>query len=235
MSRTYAVGYARVSTAGQEDRHGLDAQEDGIRALMKREGFTALNGVLRETANGDLPAEERPLLAEALALVRDGHAAVLVVDALDRLDRTLTGQEATLALVWQGGGRVFTRAGEVPRDDPDDPMRTAMRQMQGVFAQLEKATIKARMRAGKRAKAARGGYVGGRPPFGWRAQGGQLVEVTTEQAVIRTARRKRKQGWSLEQIAAWLQRETAHRPRGGGNWTKVAVWRLLGEDRDRAA
>src|SRR5207244_11738718 len=87
----------------------------------------------------------------------------------DRLARTLSVQEAALASVWAQGGRVFLPEGEVLRDDPDDPMRTAMRQMMGVFSQLERGMITARLRAGRAAKAASGGYAYGSPPFGWRA------------------------------------------------------------------
>ena len=64
--------------------------------------------------------------------VEDGTASGLVVYKLDELARSLTVQEGTLAKVWGLGGSVFSvDLGEVARDDPDDPMRTAMRQMVG--------------------------------------------------------------------------------------------------------
>ena len=55
----------------------------------------------------------------------------VVVYNLDRLARKLTVQEGVLATVWDRGGSVFSLGdgGEVQQDDPDDPMRTAMRQM----------------------------------------------------------------------------------------------------------
>ncbi len=60
-------------------------------------------------------------------------------------------QEAILAQAWAAGGRVFAAdAGEILADDADDPMRIAMRQMMGVFAQLERGMIRARMARGKR-------------------------------------------------------------------------------------
>jgi len=55
-------------------------------------------------------------------------------------------------------------AGESHADDADDPMRTAMRQMTGVFAQLERGMIRARMARGKRAAAAQGRYTSANPP-----------------------------------------------------------------------
>jgi len=38
--------------------------------------------------------------------------------------------------------------------------------------------------AGKAQKVAKGGYGGGRPPFGWRAEGKELVPDAREQEVV---------------------------------------------------
>jgi hypothetical protein len=74
-----------------------------------------------------------------------------VADLL-RLARALTVQEVILAQVWAYCAVMFTTdQGEIFRDDPDDPMRTAMRQMAGVLAQLERGMIAFRLRMGKRA------------------------------------------------------------------------------------
>lgn len=95
---------------------------------------------------------------------------------LDRLARDLMTQEAALGLVWRHGGLACTvDQSEIRADDPADPMRTAFRQMLGVFAQLERGMIRARMDAGRQAKDERGGYVGGAPKMGLRAEGHELV------------------------------------------------------------
>ena len=59
------------------------------------------------------------------------------------------------------------------------PMRTAMRQMVGVFGGLDRRLITRRLRDGRRAKAAQGGKAVGRYPFGWAEDG----EVAREQRV----------------------------------------------------
>lgn len=62
-------------------------------------------------------------------------------------------QQAILAIAWKADATVFTvDGGVVLRDDPDDPMRKAIRQMQGVFAELERSLITKRMRDGRDAK-----------------------------------------------------------------------------------
>jgi DNA invertase Pin-like site-specific DNA recombinase len=103
------------------------------------------------------------------------------------------------------GGSAFTAdLGEVARDDPDDPMRTALRQMIGVVAQLERGMIAARLRAGRRAKAEVGGYAYGAPRYGLRAEDGVLVADAAEQRAIARARELREDGASLREIAATL-------------------------------
>ena len=114
-------------------------------------------------------------------------------------------------------------------DDPDDPMRTAMRQMMGVFAQLERGMIVARLRRGRQVKKDLGGYAHGRPPYGYLAEGGALVPVAQEQAAISRARELSKRGKSLRQIADVLGQE-GHLPRTGRTWHPPMVARLVQND-----
>ena len=224
---TKAVGYIRVSSSTQLDGYGLAAQEaDIIRAA--RSHRLRLTGVFRdEGVSGSLEAALRPGLAEALARIESGEAEVLLVPRLDRLARRLTIQEAALAQVWKHEGVVIAAdQGRVPKDDPDDPMRTAMRQMMGVFAQLERSMIVARLRRGREMKGESGGYAAGRPPYGFRAESGSLVAVPEEQQAITLATRLRKNGLSYRQIGQRLHAEGLH-PRSGGRWHPPMVSRLV--------
>ena len=101
-----------------------------------------------------------------------------------------------------------------------------MRQMMGVFGQLERAMIVARLRRGRRAKEEMGGYAQGRPPYGYRAEGGGLVKARKEQEAITAARRLRKKGLSYRQIAARLEADGMV-PRSGGRWHPPMVARLI--------
>ena len=147
---------------------------------------------------------------------------------LDRLARKLTVQEATLAKVWDVGGSVFAvDLGEVPRDDPDDPVKTALRQMIGVFAQLERGMIAARLRSGRLLKAERGGYAGfGSPPYGTRCVNGELRTNTTEHRAIERAVALRSSGASLRTIADTLTAE-GYRPKRADRWHPETLRRML--------
>jgi DNA invertase Pin-like site-specific DNA recombinase len=223
------IGYVRVSTEKQaEDGLGLAVQEKSILRWAREHGHRLVRIVRDEAVSGALPAEERLGLAEALSLIRNGKAAGLVIARLDRLARELTVQEAILAQVWRHGGTVFASdTGEIARDDPDDPMRTAMRQMMGVFSQLERAMIGARLRAGRKLKAERGGFAYGSPPFGFKAEGGGLVEEPEEQKALKRIRQLARRGASLRTIAQTLESEGYH-PKRSSRWHPETLRLILG-------
>jgi DNA invertase Pin-like site-specific DNA recombinase len=126
------------------------------------------------------------------------------------------------------GGVVYsTLRGEILPDDADDPMRTAIRQVMGVFAQLDRALIAKRMRNGRKAKALTGGYAGyGSPAYGQQAVNRELVDVPSEQQAIRTIQELRGLGMSYQAIATKLNDEGV-KPKRGGVWYAMGVRRVL--------
>ena len=190
------VAYLRVSTGEQERRGTIAQQRTDLRAWAKANGHRIVAWCEDDGVSGALP-EQRPGLTDALAAL--DNADGLVVKELGRLARDLTTQELVLAHVWKAERVTFTIGGEVRQDDADDPMRTAMRQMLGVFNQLERGMIRAHMRAGRRAKAARGGYTGGSPAFGVRAEKRELVPDESEAAALARIVELRRKGKSYRQ------------------------------------
>jgi DNA invertase Pin-like site-specific DNA recombinase len=224
-----AVGYVRVSTDRQaENGPGLAVQERAIRDYCKRQRFRLTTILRDEGVSGTTDPGARPGLSEALELVRDSGTKVLVVPSLDRLARSLTAQEAALAHVWKVGARVFaTDTGEILQDDPEDPMRTAMRQMMGVFAQLERGMINARLRRGRREKAEGGGFAYGAPPYGSRAKDGALVPAAEELEAMTLAYALRHEDppRSYRAIGSALTK-AGHSPRRAKRWHPDVVRRL---------
>jgi DNA invertase Pin-like site-specific DNA recombinase len=222
------TAYRRVSTSGQIDKYGLPAQETDMRAFAKANGHKIIRVETDGGLRGTLSDDDRPALLAALRSIRDGEADGILIPSLNRLARLLTVQEAILAKVWQMGGRVFAAdTGEITPDDPDDPMRTAMRQMAGVFAQLDRAMLVKRLRNGRAEKAKQGGYAGyGSPAYGQRAEDGQLVTDDSEQAAVTRMRELRGDGLSLRQIAAQLDSEGI-KPKRGESWHPQTVARVL--------
>ena len=62
-----------------------------------------------------------------------------------------------------------------PDVDGPDELRDLIRNILGSIAAYERAVIRGRMMAGRRAKAAEGRYIGGIPRFGYSTVDGELV------------------------------------------------------------
>jgi DNA invertase Pin-like site-specific DNA recombinase len=226
------IGYRRVSTSGQVDRYGLPMQETDLRAYARSSGHQIVRIETDGAKPGSLPPDERPSLLAALKAIEKGDAdGLLIPGDLDRLARELIVQEAILSRVWKSGGVVHaTTRGEILADDPDDPMRTAIRQFMGVVAQLDRALVAKRMRNGRKAKAAAGGYAGyGSPQFGVRSVDGELVTDDREAAVTARMRELRGEGLSYRLIADRLNAEGLNSKRGG-TWHPQTVARVLARE-----
>ncbi|WP_244206599.1 recombinase family protein [Streptomyces swartbergensis] len=235
----------RVSTAGQAaDGYGLDAQEADCRRWAKAQTGPRIRIVHMVTdgdgkggKSGTSLLDERPGLMEAVEWIAEGKADGILAPNLDRLARELTVQEAVLSYVWALGARAFTADhGEHLEDDASDPMRTAMRQMRGVFHQLDRGLIIKRLTEGRAAKGERGGYAYGAPRFGQRVVDSELSDDERENEIAETMERWRdEEGLSVRAICARANSRDDMPSKRGGKWHPTTVQRLLSpEAREKA-
>jgi DNA invertase Pin-like site-specific DNA recombinase len=227
------TAYLRVSTDAQAEHGlGLDVQRQAIRAWARAHGHRITSWHTDSGVSGSNGLDFREALPDAVAEVRAGRAAGLVVYRLDRLARDLVLQETLLAEIAAAGGLVFsTMPGEqaVIEDDPEDPSRRLIRQVLGAVAEYERSLIRLRLRNGRRRKAEQGGYAFGSPPYGYRAEGRELVPEPAEQVALARIRQLRAVGSSIRQIAVTLTAE-GHRPKRGERWHPEIVRRILARD-----
>jgi DNA invertase Pin-like site-specific DNA recombinase len=213
------AAYIRVSTDRQaEEGQGLDVQRRAIRQWAKSNGHLVTMWTADEGLSGSNGLDSRAGLLEALSAVSEQSVTGIVVYRLDRLARDLVLQEQLLAEVWRVGGRVFsTSPSEDAYLDPNgadtDPSRKLIRQVLGAVAEYERSMIRLRMSAGRARKAERlrpesptgHAYAYGAPPYGWRADGRELVPVPEEQLVLARIAELRESGTSLRGVAACLK------------------------------
>lgn len=223
------IAYVRVSTKGQaEDGFGLEVQEHSIRKWAKANGHRIVAVLHDDGVSGTKDVADRPGLSEALDMLRPPPKATgLVVAKLDRLARALHVQESVLQVAWRAGASVYTvDGGEVLQDDPDDPMRTFLRQVIGGVAQLDRSLIAKRMADGRQAKADAGLHAVGDYAFGYRGDGkGRDRDAAPhdgEQHAVRRIVEMRKEGSSYREIAAVLDAEGL-RPRRADHWSPMSV------------
>ena len=189
------------------------AVEHGLRlvAVEGDEGVTGSNGL-----------DARVGLASALARLEGGEAECLVVYRLDRLARDFVLQELLVNRLRDRGTRILS----VMEPDIDtvtnDPTKVLIRQIIGAIAQYERALIRGRMQAGKLIEAARGGYVGGQPSYGKRADEQDLVDDAAGVKVVQLVLDLRKTGASYREICLALT-DAGYRPRRARSWQPMVV------------
>ena len=223
MTKQRVIGYLRVSTAEQVEGFGLEVQETKVRAYCKAHDLKLVDVLSDEGQSGSNGLETCQGLAQGLARIEQGEASALVVYRFDRLARDLILQETIIVRLEDAKATVLSVS--EPAMDGDDATRKMVRQMLGVIAEYERAVIRGRMMAGKAAKVAKGGYGGGRPPYGYRAENGELVPDEQEQSLVETVVDLRKKGRSYREISAVLG-GAGMTTRSGGEFNSNQVRRI---------
>ena len=217
-----ALGYVRVSTDEQVQGNGLTVQRQAIAGYCKAEGTTLVDVFADEGISGSNGLEHRVGLATALARLEAGDANCLVVYRLDRLARDYVLQELLVARLRQAGTPVRSVMEPDIDTNTDDPTKILLRQILGSIGQYERALIRGRMQAGKMIKAAKGGYVGGQPGYGQRAEDQELVADLAEVEIVRLVSALRAEGQSYRAVCAALD-EAGLIPRRAKQWHPAVV------------
>jgi DNA invertase Pin-like site-specific DNA recombinase len=219
------IGYIRVSTTEQAtEGFGLAVQRKAIQTYCKANGLRLLDIASDEGLSGSNGLDTRPGLAAAIVRIEDHEASALVVYRMDRLARDLMLQETIIAKLRQADANVLSvTEADI---DSEEPTRVMVRQILGAVAQYERATIRQRVTRGKAEKQAQGGYAGGRPRYGYRAQDKALEADESEQEAVALARRLHGEKLSLRQIGAKLA-EAGYQPKAGEQWHPNQVRRIL--------
>lgn len=197
-SRLKALGYCRVSTEDQA-REGLslEAQESKIHAYSTIKDFDLLEIIVDPGLSGkDM---QRAGLQKALTLLRSGEARALIVYKLDRLTRST---KDLLALVYDTFIPESISLHSITETlDTTSANGRFFLTMLGAMANWEAETIRERTKEALRHKIAKGEWTG-RVPFGFAVgPNGILTGDPTQQAIIRKAKRLRREGLSIRDIA----------------------------------
>ena len=113
---------------------------------------------LGQAVSGADPIETRPGFAALLNRIESNGVRTVIVEDASRFARDLVAQELGILSLIALGVRVLTASGE-DLTDTSDPMKIAMRQIAGAFAQLEKARLVAKLRGARERKRASSGRV----------------------------------------------------------------------------
>jgi DNA invertase Pin-like site-specific DNA recombinase len=160
---TPAIAYLRTSSAANvgADKDSDKRQRAAIEAFANRAGFAIVAEFNDQAVSGKDPIEGRPGFKALLERIVNNGVRVVIVEDASRFARHLLTQEAGISLLVGLGVRVMTAAGD-DLTDSDDEFRVAMRQIMGVFSQLEKTRLVKKLKAARDRKRATGAKVEGR-------------------------------------------------------------------------
>jgi DNA invertase Pin-like site-specific DNA recombinase len=214
---TKAIAYLRTSSLANvgADKDSDKRQREAIARYASHHGLEIVDEFYDAGVSGKDPIETRPGFNALLDRIEGNGVRTVVVEDASRFARDLMTQELGLMLLIQRGVKVFSANGD-ELTETDDPMKKAMRQIGGVFAELEKARLVAKLKHGRdRKRAETGQKVGGRRNY-----------AETHPAMVTLAKRLDSEGDSLRTIAQKLA-DAGFVSESGNVHTPMNVKRML--------
>ncbi len=219
---TKAFAYVRVSSKGQVDGDGFQRQLETIQAFANKNGYEVTEVFQEEGVTGTVDENERPAFQDMVSAILKNGVRTVIIEGMDRLAREYRIQESLLIYLASKGITLFSARTEenVTEAIQSDPMKKALIQIQGVFAELEKSLLVKKLRTARDHKRQELGKCEGRK---------STKELNPELVPrIKSLRRKRPGGkpMSYEKIADALNAEGLTTVTGK-QWTRTNVFEVL--------
>ena len=220
------VAYCRVSTDAQagEDRFGLAAQIKQIEDYAREHDLTILAWYVDEGVSG--AEEERPEFDRLLFgenIVNPPIEAVVVAKN-DRVARDINIYFYYKMLLKKKNIQLISTSEDFGQFGVFSNMLEAFIL---TVAELERDNITKRTSVGRQVKAARGGYSGGRPPFGYTPKDGVLVIVPEEAEVVNIIFEMKDKGATYKEVVDYLN-ALGKTNKSGGMFSISTVQVILG-------
>lgn len=221
------IGYIRVSTQGQvgEDKYGMAAQEEDIKAYCEKNGMTIVRWVRDEGESG---AKERPGFDEIVyGEVTNPPIEGVVAGKTDRVARDINVYYYYKMMLTKKNIKLIS----VAEDFGQMGVFAAMLEAFTICAaQMERENIAKRTSGGRRIKAANGGYSGGRAPLGYRVENGNLKVVPEEAETVRRIFELTAEGLSRQKVCDALNAE-GRVNKSGKPFSTSTIQTVLGNER----
>jgi site-specific DNA recombinase len=221
-----AVAYMRVSTDGQagEDSFGLDAQREQILKYCQDNDISIVDWFIDEGVSG--AAKCKPGLDEIIAGAATNPPVEMVITAKnDRVSRDIQYYYAYKIKLQEVGLTIVSVAEDFGQFGMFANMLEALTV---AVAEIERSTITARTSGGRTIKASRGGYSGGRTPYGYAADKNirGMVIVPEQAEVVRLIFKLKQSGYTYQRIVDTLN-EQGYTNKSGGKWAISSVQVVL--------
>ncbi len=202
--RRCAVYTRKSTTKGLEQEYNsLDAQEDKCKNFIAFHDDWQYERTFSDAGISG-GTTERPALQELISRCQEGEFDIVVVYKIDRMARCQRDFLNIIDTLNQGGVE-FASATEA--FDSSTYMGRAMRDLLGVFAEMEREMIRERTREKAAASRQRGLYLAGQPPMGYKRVNKHLRIVPSQAKTIRRIFTLYAQGESSTSIALILNKD----------------------------
>ena len=185
-------GYCRVSTSEQagEDHSSLSDQERRIRGAAMVRGENVDEILTDPGVSGSVALFTRPAGARLLSILHAGDT--IIAAKMDRIFRSVQDAVNTAERLRQMGvNLILVDVGTDPITEGG--VSKLFFSILAAVAEFERYRIAERNIEGRKSKKARGGFIGGDAPYGYKVYGkgsnAVLVEDDTEMAVVDAVRR----------------------------------------------
>ena len=221
-----ACVYTRVSTTEQAvEGYSIEEQDRMCKAAIESKGWTYIKTFSDPGISGRTMKREG--LQDMIEAINNGDIQAVVIYKLDRLSRKQRDTMTIIEDVFLKNDVALVSLNETL--DTSTPWGRAMIGILSSFNQMESENIQQRTLMGREAKANEGGYAGGKPPLGYKADNGELVIVPEEAEIVRLVFRLRQEGGTLIGIADELNKR-GFRTRRGLEFKHSAVQTILNNE-----
>lgn len=218
-----AIGYVRVSTRGQaeDDKFGVDVQKREIEEYAEKNGYEIVAWKVDEVSGAK---DDRPALNDILyGDVTNPPFEAVIVFKNDRLARDTKLYFYYLYTLEKKNIKLLSTREEFEEGNEFANIYRALLQF---VAEQERKNIALRTGKGRSMKASCGGYSGGKPPFGYKAENGRLVINESERKVVEYVFKRKADNVSTLGIADELN-DLGFRSRKGGRFHNSSVRNIL--------
>jgi len=216
------VAYIRVSTDNQagEDKFGIDSQKEIVMNYCSYHGMQISDWYIDKGESG--VKENRPQLDALLyGELRNPPVEAVVVAKSDRVARDIKLYYYFMMLLEKKGLKLISATEEVVNDDTG--LGNVYKALMLFVAEQERNNINKRTSGGRAVKANRGGYSGGRTPYGYKASDHKMVIIPEQADVVRTIfRMKDDEGCTYQQVVSYLN-SNGITNKSGGAWSISSV------------
>ena len=237
MKKIRCAIYTRKSSEEglEQDFNSLHAQREACTAYVMSQASEGWSLLPEEYDDGGLSGGtlDRPALQRLLADIEAGRIDIVVVYKVDRLTRSLL-DFAKLVETMDKAGTSFVSVTQ--SFNTTNSMGRLTLNMLLSFAQFEREVTAERIRDKIAASKAKGMWMGGNPPLGYRPEGRTLVIVPEHAELIRELFRRYLAIGNVRLLAEELDREAIRVPErttstgrsmGGGTFTRGQIYKIL--------